>query len=394
MKIGVVVQRYGPHFAGGAEYLAGIYARYLAKGNQVTVFTTCARDYHTWDNAYPEGISEEDGVAVHRFATVTSRDFTAFSQFSYANEINAFQLNPDDEESYFAQQGPLVPSLVDHLETSYHEYDAFIFFTYLYYPTVMGLPKVAAKSYLVATAHDEPPFYFLRTYAPLFHSLKGIIYLSEEEQRLINRTYKVPGNVKEIPGRFGLDEPPVLSDADDERLRAKYADILENRYFLYLGRASSTKNCLEMVHAFSQAKHKLQERVSLVFAGSMDLDLPERSDINYVGFVDEKEKSFLLRNALALVNPSPSESLSLVLLEAWNHGTPVIANGNCTVMKELIQESCGGLYYQSAAVFEALLMWCLTYQAEGLQLGEQGQQFVRAQYNWQQAYYETFRHIR
>ena len=38
-----------------------------ARGWEVDVLTTCARDHYTWANEYPPGVTTVDGVAVHRF---------------------------------------------------------------------------------------------------------------------------------------------------------------------------------------------------------------------------------------------------------------------------------------------------------------------------------------
>jgi glycosyltransferase involved in cell wall biosynthesis len=49
--------------------------------------------------------------------------------------------------------------------------------------------------------------------------------------------------------------------------------------------------------------------------------------------------------------PSPFESLSLVVLEAWNRGTPVIVNARCDVLLGQVRRADGGLYYRSSEDF-------------------------------------------
>ncbi len=47
--------------------------------------------------------------------------------------------------------------------------------------------------------------------------------------------------------------------------------------------------------------------------------------------------------ASVLLVPSPFESLSLVLLEAWNHAVPALVNGRCSVLKGQARRANGAL---------------------------------------------------
>ena len=54
MKLAFIVQRYGTGFS-VAPSLRRLIAERLAPEARVEVLTTCARDYVTWKNEYPEG---------------------------------------------------------------------------------------------------------------------------------------------------------------------------------------------------------------------------------------------------------------------------------------------------------------------------------------------------
>jgi len=79
MRLGFVVQRYGLDIAGGAEYHCRLVAERLRRHAEVSVITTCARDYITWADHYPEGEETLNGVRVHRFKVAGTRDDARYS---------------------------------------------------------------------------------------------------------------------------------------------------------------------------------------------------------------------------------------------------------------------------------------------------------------------------
>jgi hypothetical protein len=80
--------------------------------------------------------------------------------------------------------------------------------------------------------------------------------------------------------------------------------------------------------------------------------------------------------------PSYYESLSMVALEAWGLGKPVLANGRCDVLKGQCIRSNAGLYYESMAEFVETLSAMERHRWLSASLGRNGRQFFRENYDW------------
>ena len=112
------------------------------------------------------------------------------------------------------------------------------------------------------------------------------------------------------------------------------------------------------------------------------MTIPSHPRIRALGRVSDEARDALLQGALALAVPSPFESLSIVLLEAWNRGVPAIVNGQCAVLKGQVRRANGGLYYRSSAEFAEALETLRSGEADRRALGAQGQAYVEREYRW------------
>ena len=66
-------------------------------------------------------------------------------------------------------------------------------------------------------------------------------------------------------------------------------------------------------------------------------------DIIDLGPVDEDQKAALLAHCRALAQPSLKESYSRVMMEAWLHGRPVLANSQCRATATAVKGCEGGM---------------------------------------------------
>lgn len=379
LKVAFVVQRYGTDFAGGAESLTMRLAEGMRSDWDVTVLTTCAKDYRSWENDYPEGNDLIGGVNVIRFKNDKVRDLAEFSKFRY----DPLLISAREEKWFFEEQGPHCPNLISYIRDNRDSFDAFIFVTYLYYQTIYGVSEAPGKAYLISTAHDEPPFHLKRTLGPIFAAIKGLIYLSDAELYLIERFYKLGDKCSKIKAGYGVEIPSLTKTPSFAAVREKFAVQISTGYFLYLGRASVTKLCQDMFTAFRDFKTATGSKVKLLLGGSLDIELPgPGSDVEFLGFLSEDEKSFLLSNTIALVNPSATESLSIVIQESWAHKRPVIINGDSDVMLEFCLGSGGGVHYHSPEVFSACFEILAENAALANEMGLAGLSYVEEHCTW------------
>jgi hypothetical protein len=198
LKIAFIVQRYGTEILGGSEYHCRLIAERVASKHHVEVLTTCAQDYITWKNEYPEGSDRVRGVTVRRFANAHPRDIHAFNRYSEWIFNNSH--TREDEIEWLKQQGPWCPPLLEYIDRNQQQYDVLIFFTYLYAPTVMGARIAPHKSILVPTAHDEPAIH-LDIYKELFSLPAGLAYNTDVERRFLTTHFSIRAIEEETVGR-------------------------------------------------------------------------------------------------------------------------------------------------------------------------------------------------
>jgi glycosyltransferase involved in cell wall biosynthesis len=375
MRVGFVVQRYGEEVAGGAEALCRSVAERLNRFARIEVLTTTALDHHTWAGHYRAGESELNGVRVQRFPVIRSRNPAAFRRQS--EQLFNYPHTPLDEIAWMEAQGPQVPELMTYLHKNRQEYDAFAFFTYLYYTTYFGLQIAPEKSILVPTAHDESPIY-LDIFRPMFRAPKAIVYLTDAERRFVQSHFDV-GHIPCTVTGMGMESIP---QADPARFRERYG--IDGPFILYTGRIELSKSCDTLFDYFMRYRHEYGEELKLVLLGKAGMNIPDDPDIRFLGFVSEQDKFDALRAADIFVLPSRFESLSIASLEAWQVATPILADGQSEVMKEHCIHSNGGLYYYSYDEFATSVRLLMSRPRLRTALGEAGRDYVNAQYGWSQ----------
>ena len=399
MRIAFVVQRYGAEILGGSEYHCRLVAERLADRHQVEVLTTCARDYITWKNEYPEGTDRIRGVTVRRFANSQTRDITAFNQ--YSDWIFSNEHSHEDELKWLEMQGPWSPGLLDYLKRHHRSYDALIFFTYLYAPTVLGVEIDPARTILVPTAHDEPAIH-LNIYKEMFRLPAAIGYNTDVERNFLKSTFDIRAIADETIG-CGVDLmqgegdgpaiAPIAGEDEEEsnvdvleKLRTRGAQFrrrhrLHGQFLLYGGRIDAGKGCEELLEYFTSYKEHGGD-ATLVLMGVKLMQIPEVPWVKFAGLLSERERLQALEAATVVVVPSPYESLSLLALEAMAVGTPVLCNARSEVLVQHCLRSNAGLFYADRDEFVEAGTLLLLDERLRRAMGRNGKEYVKRNYRW------------
>lgn len=340
MKLAYVVPRYGPDVVGGAEQACRMLAEAVAAHTawDVEVLTTTAVDSATWAPAAPPEETTENGVVVRRFPTSPRQaGFDAVHQAVIVAPETTHQ-----QDRWLEMQGPASPELLDAVAAS--GADVTCFTPYLFHPTVRGLPVAPGATVLHPATHDEPAAR-LPLFRPLFAGASALCFYSDAERRLTDRLFGVAHRRQCVIG-LGVD----AGEGDAGTFRATHG-LGEDPYLLCVGRVDASKGTAGLARAFTALKEEWPGPLRLVLVGQVVEPPPPHPDIVITGTVTEEAKWGALRGAVALVSPSRHESFSLVLLEAWQAGIPVVVHAACPATADHVARSGGGLTFSDLRTF-------------------------------------------
>src|SRR5262249_44729548 len=105
-------------------------------------------------------------------------------------------------------------------------------------------------------------------------------------------------------------------------------------YLLFAGRVDAHKGVPQLLAWYRALREAGPRAPRLVLIGEVAMPVAAERGVEVRGFVSEEEKLALMQGALALVHPSPFESLGIVLLEAMASATPILVHGDSPVMVE------------------------------------------------------------
>ena len=375
MTIAFVVPRYGDGIVGGAETLSRGLAEHLAaRGTPVEVLTTCARDHHTWRNAFPEGREVVNEVPVHRFP-VRMRNERLFGRIQ--QRIDRGDPLPIEDQLAWVEESVSSPSLYAHLLRHREAYELVCFAPYLFGTTFWGSQLVPERAVLIPCLHDEP-YARLPVIRTMFESCHGFIFNSPPEAELARRLYAIGDRPCGVVG-YGFDPPPAPRP---ERFHRRHK--LDGPFLLYVGRKEKGKNVPLLIEYFLAYRERFRPDLTLCLVGEGPIQAPRGSEraIRDLGYLGPEEKLDAYAAATVVCQPSVNESFSIIIMEAWLAGTPVLVHAGCPVTTYHLSRSGGGLAFEDYFEFAEALGLLLDDATLNGKLAAQGRAYVLEEYSW------------
>lgn len=366
---------YGPETIGGAENLCRRLAEESCRaGRPVEIFTTTSRGYtFPWfESYYPTGTQEWNGARIHRFPICRWQESTFWEdRLDLLRKLPVFSPEEVAHLLEMPQSDHLYRAIAGEPEAF------FVFFIYSHNLTFWGAQIAPERSFLLPCLHDEPYAYHRAT-AWLVEQVPWLLCLSEPERDLALRLYNVPPERAFLLG-VGVD---TSWQGDPERFRSRYG--VDGPFLLYVGRRDASKDIPRLIEYFRAYKKRHPGKLRLLLAGPgpIEVSSEDKGEIEDLGVLDEQDKHDAYAAATLLVQPSPIESFSIVLMEAWLQQTPALVNARCAVTTYHCRKSNAGLYYRNYPEFEACLDYLLVRPALRRRMGAAGRDYVLRFHTW------------
>jgi glycosyltransferase involved in cell wall biosynthesis len=387
---------YPPFPGGGERYVRALAAGLAARGHVVTAVCGAAQlERELWQGAAAGDEALVDGVRLIRLPIRPfPGGFTGVK--AWRKMMVLLSALPGDQTAvlqHMARQMPRLSGLEATLQTvNPASFDLIHTFNLSWeYPMVAGLraaqrhgvPYVATPFAHTSVGHDrvtrnsnmDHQLHFLR------QADRVLVLTAVEAAALAD--WGIPEERLAVIGG-GLDDlPDTAVSLDHYQLPSPFA--------LFVGRHSRDKGALDAARAILRLR-AAGSPVTLALAGQStaefdrfyeQLNEQEQMGIRPLGVVDEATKHSLLAQAALLLLPSRTDSFGIVLLEAWAHGTPVVA-ARAGGIPGVVDDGENGLLtpYGDVDQLVQAVAHLLDNGDEARRLGANGWQKVAAVYTW------------
>lgn len=371
MRLAFAPHSYPPSIGGAELYTKGLAEAVASLGHQVHVISPDADSPEAFYELghRPVGPERESmgGVPVERVRFATFR-------YRYWGRVNERKALASAIRQY--AQG---------LEASIDAFDPEVVVTLPHlFPNVQEAFELRRSgSWKLAYApmlHEDDPYWSVEDVEKRVTAADAVIALTEhEKKRLLDSYGASPESTAVVPP--GVEVGYQASNGDREAI------------VLFVGRRSPSKR-LDVLYQAMVEVWRNHPEARLVIAGPPAAGGPDPlgmssltvdSRVDVFGTLDDEEKARLYSNALVAVTPSLTESFGLTTLEAWSHGTAVVAVGT-PVNRSLISHGDDGILTNADARSLAEGISALLQDpALAEQLGENGRQKVERKFTWEKS---------
>ncbi|MGI8757417.1 MAG: glycosyltransferase [Acidimicrobiales bacterium] len=375
-RLALVPPRYGADVIGGAELVLREVAHGLAaRGWDIEVLTTCARDHHTWANHYPPGTSRDGPLTIRRFPVVNDTDGAARAALT---TVMGHGGRPTiSQQEAWINDGLRVPELFHALLDDAERYHAIIVSPYLFWTTFAGGQVAPGRTILRPCLHDEREAR-LEIFEPLFDGVAKLWLNTDPEAELLDELWPA-----HAPAEIIGEGVPIPETYDAEGFRARHG-LGDRPFVLYAGRREGAKRWEQLLGGFAAAIRKEDLDLTLVTIGTGDIhvsdDVTDR--VIDLGLVSDRDRDDAFAAAAAYLQPSDMESFSRTVMEAWLADTPVVANAASAVVSWHCDRSGAGLTYDDDADLEQCLRFVAEAPADAAALAAPGRDYVLDHYTW------------
>ena len=214
---------------------------------------------------------------------------------------------------------------------------------------------------------------------------RAVIFTSEEERREARKSFWLY-RARETISPLGV-EAPASQDAAENVFLAKFPELRNTRFLLFLGRLHPKKGCDLLIDAFS---HGANTDLALVLAGpdqiGWERDLRRRAGsvdhrIIFPGMLEGEMKWGAFAAAAAFILPSHQENFGMSVAEALSFGLPVLISSRVNIWREIEADRAGYVENDDRQGTTRLIeRWQNTNEAEKMEMRENARGCFRSRF--------------
>jgi glycosyltransferase involved in cell wall biosynthesis len=329
MRLLHVTQRYPPAIGGAEKYIADLSEELAQRGHLVDVFTSCALDFHTWQNELPP-FERLNGVNVYRFRSMRRRKWVwevlHFGLWHYWR-TRAWWYEP----FIFFGGGPLCPGMFWNILRRGRQYDLIHLNCLVYAHVAYGYWAARMLNVpVIVTPHahaEQETTYNIGYQRAVLAGCDYILAVTPAEKAFLISLGLSPERVGLGGNGLQLAQYPP----GDTRLARQQLGLPPDKFILlFLGRKDKYKGLETALKAFLQLQPQYPDLHLLAVGPETDdsramwPQYQGLENLHVLGAVSDEEKVVALQACDGMVLPSLGEAFGIVFLEAWIMGKPVI----------------------------------------------------------------------